>query len=470
MGDIRVGGYNFGSSQLAGTYYPPPVNNFSIAGDIDFNTAEPWNNNGQSYDLFTVAAHEMGHALGLGESTVSSAVMFGYYNGIKSSLRTDDINGIRSLYSSGNPRSAGAYEPDGSFTQAANISSSTLTALITGVDVTTAGELEYYTFTVPSGTSRTMVVNVQSAGLSLLAPTLTVYNSSEQQIGYESGARQYGTTVSVTITGVSAGQQYYVKVAGADSSAFGTGAYALTLNFGTGANPKVPLPNTEDPNGNPEHSGGGSPENAPVDNDGDGQDTLAAQPQTNSTQPGVATPASASTASGAIVSALLASAERSPALFISFARGGLAAAAALPGTASWAAAVPPSAPIESGGGDESSSEALPPLDLNDLPRALPALPDTELTPQAPAAVSPDLAWHGQPSLQNWRALTSRCFAESAPAIRVASSEQGDMAISGVKSPVLNSAAASAILLMALGSYWNIQPAEQNQRSRRPLRS
>jgi hypothetical protein len=45
-----------------------------------------------------------------------------------------------------------------------------------------------------------------------------------------------------------------------------------------------------------------------------------------------------------------------------------------------------------------------------------------------------------------------------------------MAISGAKSPVLNSAAASAILLMALGSYWNIQPAEQNQLSRRPLRS
>jgi hypothetical protein len=67
MGDIRVGGYEFGSGQLGGTYYPPPVNNFSIAGDIDFNTALAWNDNGQSYDLFTVAAHEMGHALGLGE-------------------------------------------------------------------------------------------------------------------------------------------------------------------------------------------------------------------------------------------------------------------------------------------------------------------------------------------------------------------------------------------------------------------
>ena len=35
FGDIRIGGYNFGSSTLALTYQPPPANNFSIAGDDD---------------------------------------------------------------------------------------------------------------------------------------------------------------------------------------------------------------------------------------------------------------------------------------------------------------------------------------------------------------------------------------------------------------------------------------------------
>src|SRR5258708_5816576 len=38
MGDIRIGGYNFGSSTLADAYMPPPVDNYSIAGDITFNT------------------------------------------------------------------------------------------------------------------------------------------------------------------------------------------------------------------------------------------------------------------------------------------------------------------------------------------------------------------------------------------------------------------------------------------------
>ena len=72
FGDIRIGGYNFGSSTLALTYQPPPANNFSIAGDMTFNTGQSFNI-GSTYDLFTVAMHEFGHALGLNESSVSCA-------------------------------------------------------------------------------------------------------------------------------------------------------------------------------------------------------------------------------------------------------------------------------------------------------------------------------------------------------------------------------------------------------------
>ena len=52
------------------TYQPPPANNFSVAGDMTFNTGQSFNV-GSTYDLFTVAMHEFGHALGLNESSVS---------------------------------------------------------------------------------------------------------------------------------------------------------------------------------------------------------------------------------------------------------------------------------------------------------------------------------------------------------------------------------------------------------------
>src|SRR5262249_36640977 len=101
-------------------------------------------------------------------------------------------------------------------------------------------------------------VQVQSAGLSLLSPTLTVYAADQVTVlGSASGAGQYGTTISVTLTGVSAGQVFYIKVAGAETTTLGSGKYALSLNFGTGALPRVGLPNTQTVNGNPISSGGG---------------------------------------------------------------------------------------------------------------------------------------------------------------------------------------------------------------------
>jgi predicted Zn-dependent protease len=108
FGDIRIGGYNFDSSTLACTYQPPSANNFSLAGDMLFNTGMPFNIN-TTYDLFTVAMHEFGHALGLGESSVPGSVMYSTYSGVKTGLASDDIAGIQSIYSAGLPRSPDAF-------------------------------------------------------------------------------------------------------------------------------------------------------------------------------------------------------------------------------------------------------------------------------------------------------------------------------------------------------------------------
>ncbi len=53
---------------------------------------------GQPIDLVTVAAHEIGHSLGLGHSNVACALMNAFYTGSHRYLAQDDIDGIQSIY------------------------------------------------------------------------------------------------------------------------------------------------------------------------------------------------------------------------------------------------------------------------------------------------------------------------------------------------------------------------------------
>ena len=260
MGDIRIGGYNFGTSTLAAAYLPPSVNNYSIAGDISFNTGQVFNI-GTTYDLSTVALHEFGHALGLLGSSTISAAMYETYSGVKSGLVADDVSGIQSIY--GGARRADVYgAANNSFSNAADLTSqisASLTEQSNPLDIATAGQKEYFKITAPAGTGSTVQVSAQSQGLSLLAPTLTVYAADQVTVlGSASGYGQYGTTLTVTLTNrVSAGQTIYVKVGGADNTAVGTGNYALSLRFGSAGLPAVVPPNTQLLNGSPLSGGGG---------------------------------------------------------------------------------------------------------------------------------------------------------------------------------------------------------------------
>src|SRR5205823_2970656 len=121
-------------------------------------------------------------------------------------------------------------------------------------DVTTTSDLDYYTLIAPAGAS-TLQVSVQSAGLSLLSPFLKVYNASQTVVASASGSGSDGTVVTTTIS-VTPGSRYYILVDGANTTASGTGTYALNLGINTSA-PLASSPNTQLVNGNPISAGGG---------------------------------------------------------------------------------------------------------------------------------------------------------------------------------------------------------------------
>jgi len=85
-----------GTSVLAHTFYPVSNNPESVAGDMHFNAAEAWSV-GSGVDVFSVALHEAGHALGLGHSAIPGAVMYPYYSPA-TGLTADDIAAVQALY------------------------------------------------------------------------------------------------------------------------------------------------------------------------------------------------------------------------------------------------------------------------------------------------------------------------------------------------------------------------------------
>jgi Matrixin len=259
FGDIRIGGFNFNSNTIAMAFLPPPANNYSVAGDIQFNTGLTFNI-GSTFDIYTVAMHEFGHALGMYHSALNTAVMFPTYGSVKSGLSADDISGIQAVY--GGARVADAYNnANHSSATAAVITSSINTTTDAGVinslDLDTASTAEWFQFVAPSGSSSTLNVMAQSSGLSLLDPAVQIYNSSLTLLA-SGNANAYGGTATATYTSLVAGQTYYVKAYSTDKlAAFQTGEYALILNMGTGAAPTPTYPFTQLANGNPLQSGGG---------------------------------------------------------------------------------------------------------------------------------------------------------------------------------------------------------------------
>jgi hypothetical protein len=233
FGDLRVAGVPLGGPQVANTT-PFQATGGTWSGDVLINTRFRFGlGDPAAYDLFSVALHEAGHAFGLGESGEPLSAMFDRYLGPRAALGAGDIAALQALYG---PRQGDEFDakPNDTLQSASLVSPRSSSA----GDITTLDDVDYYRFMAPIGKVAATLLNVRvrTSGISLLAPTLTVYDGAGNVVGTAAADGPAGGDLSVTIAKPRPGGVYFVRVGSAARDVFGIGSYEMSLGTFTGLN------------------------------------------------------------------------------------------------------------------------------------------------------------------------------------------------------------------------------------------
>jgi hypothetical protein len=232
FGEIRIGAAPLSPGVLAISFPHDPFVAGSWSGDIILNSTV--NFAMPQTDLYGVLLHEFGHVFGLSASTDPASVLYQNATWVTTQLSANDVAAIRGLYGAPatNPAQNHAIltaSPIRFPSDDGSIYTGTTPLLAFG-SLTAAGQYEFFSVQTASFTGP-MTFRLQTAGISLLAPELMVYDASGTLVGQAQSAGDLGDTIDVHLDNVSANTTYYVGVASAASDRFAVGRYGLAVTF-----------------------------------------------------------------------------------------------------------------------------------------------------------------------------------------------------------------------------------------------
>jgi hypothetical protein len=232
FGDIRIGAAPLSPSVLAISMPHDPFVSGGWSGAIILNStinfAQP------QTDLHGVLLHELGHVFGLGASTDPVSVLYQNATWVTTQLAASDVSAIEALYGlpPANPPGRHTLETAATIRFPSDDGSvyTGTTPLMAFGDMVAAGQNDFFSVQTASFTGP-VTFRLQTAGISLLAPELIVYDANGNVLGQAASSNVVGDTVSVHLNSVPANTTYYIAVESAASGLFAVGRYGLAVTF-----------------------------------------------------------------------------------------------------------------------------------------------------------------------------------------------------------------------------------------------
>lgn len=242
FGDVRIGAIAT-SPEVGGVSVPitNPASGSWLA-DVIFNS----NFSYQSVDdIFAVALHEAGNVFGLPDSTDPNSPLYTGGPPAVHAPTADDVLALQQLLGVRSPDSNEShrvgvvqYADNDSLAQATKLSlvepvhaePGAAPSVVYG-DIGSLTDADYFSFTTPAEYIGSLSVDLRSAGISLLKPDLTIYDSSGQIVDHESSSAIGGDHLTIRIPAAGPHAQYYIRVAGANVDVFGIGGYSLVAKL-----------------------------------------------------------------------------------------------------------------------------------------------------------------------------------------------------------------------------------------------